>query len=333
LRRSIFVGLVDHHLSLIQVNTKLLLINHAQFARELFYQQVLRLFSNCYSFALVPAVNVYEMALLALEGNDLGEPEERISLANEVVNLLQSKQEMLEDYFGIRFKSIDNNQHTSTTDINSNSENRSPTLYLTHLPRLLDNHTPLLEYIPDFLLTLAYNVDWTNEKLCFQTIAQTIAAFYAQLPLLSNTKKETIPVLSSTNTSLGTTQSETKSHLRNDKNNTLLSNISNSSGTINNIDNNSNETNHPNIKNMENNGEINHQLLSSSITEFHAMNSSSSSETINDTPDSISLVWFVKQLLLPALRKGLTPPRKLITRHHIIQIACTEQLYKIFERC
>ena len=31
-------------------------------------------------------------------------------------------------------------------------------VFLTHLPRLADGHTPVLSYIPDFLLTLARRV-------------------------------------------------------------------------------------------------------------------------------------------------------------------------------
>jgi hypothetical protein len=27
------------------------------------------------------------------------------------------------------------------------------------------------------------------------------------------------------------------------------------------------------------------------------------------------------------------PPRKLGVDHHVVQVACTEQLYRIFERC
>ena len=47
LRRHNFVGVVDEDFSLIQFNTKLLLVRHNILVRELVYQEVLRSFSHC----------------------------------------------------------------------------------------------------------------------------------------------------------------------------------------------------------------------------------------------------------------------------------------------
>lgn len=46
-----------------------------------------------------------------------------------------------------------------------------------------------------------------------------------------------------------------------------------------------------------------------------------------------SLYATVEHVLFPALRRGFHPPRALADRHRTVQIACTEQLYRIFERC
>ena len=46
-----------------------------------------------------------------------------------------------------------------------------------------------------------------------------------------------------------------------------------------------------------------------------------------------SAFWIVDHVLFPALRQALVPPRRLARDHHVVQIAATEQLYRIFERC
>ena len=40
-----------------------------------------------------------------------------------------------------------------------------------------------------------------------------------------------------------------------------------------------------------------------------------------------------RNLLFPAIRDYLTAPQSLAKNNDIIQLACTQQLYKIFERC
>jgi hypothetical protein len=46
-----------------------------------------------------------------------------------------------------------------------------------------------------------------------------------------------------------------------------------------------------------------------------------------------SIHWHVAQVLLPGLKAGLVPPRKLAVGHHVVQVASAERLYSVFERC
>lgn len=303
MRRHVFVGVVDRHLSLLQFNTKLLLVNHAQMARELFYQQVLRLFSNARSFELQPHVDVAEVAMLALDANGLGEPGDREALAQEVAGLLASKADMLAEYFSIHFSisdtvlnaataegdvdmAVDGSASSPSSSAAGVSASTSPPqpvqrIMLTHLPRLVDGHTPLLIYLPDFILTLAYNVDWSAEKECFHTVAQAIAAFYAQLPSIPRS------VLAARGSAAAAEPSASSSA------------AASSSGT--------------------------------SVSEPAAALSTSEAEVHRSHPDGVYRI--VEQVLMPACRLGLTPPTKLARNHHVVQVACTEQLYRIFERC
>ena len=46
-----------------------------------------------------------------------------------------------------------------------------------------------------------------------------------------------------------------------------------------------------------------------------------------------SEAWTIQHVLLPAMRRSYEPPQAHGTNGAIVQVACTEQLYKIFERC
>ena len=43
--------------------------------------------------------------------------------------------------------------------------------------------------------------------------------------------------------------------------------------------------------------------------------------------------WTLQHVLLPAMRRSYEPPNAHASNGAVVQVACTEQLYKIFERC
>ena len=49
--------------------------------------------------------------------------------------------------------------------------------------------------------------------------------------------------------------------------------------------------------------------------------------------DACSEAWSIQHVLLPAIRKGYEPPSVQASNGTVVQVACTEMLYKIFERC
>ena len=50
---------------------------------------------------------------------------------------------------------------------------------LTGLPVLVEGHTPPTSRLPEFVLSLAHEVEWEEEKGCFRTVADALARFYA----------------------------------------------------------------------------------------------------------------------------------------------------------
>ncbi|KAI5649100.1 hypothetical protein M9H77_35105 [Catharanthus roseus] len=78
-------------------------------------------------------------------------------------DLLKQKSEMLEEYFSIHI------------DSNGN---------LSRLPVILDRYTIDMDRVPKFLLCLGNDVNWDDEKICFQTIVAALGNFYAMHPPL-----------------------------------------------------------------------------------------------------------------------------------------------------
>ncbi|KAL0927023.1 hypothetical protein M5K25_001175 [Dendrobium thyrsiflorum] len=166
-----YVGLADEIFALLQHNTHLYLVNVVNVSKELMYQQVIRRFGNFNAIQLSEPAPLLELLMIALKEEDLNSASDendafRKKISELNTDLLMKKAELLDEYFSIR---IDEQQN------------------LTRLPVVLDQHTPDMDHVPEFLLSLGNDVVWTSEKECFQTIAAAIGDFYAiQPPVLPN---------------------------------------------------------------------------------------------------------------------------------------------------
>uniref|UniRef100_A0A3B5L3N2 DNA mismatch repair protein MLH1 n=1 Tax=Xiphophorus couchianus TaxID=32473 RepID=A0A3B5L3N2_9TELE len=104
---------------------------------------------------------LYDLAMLALDSAESGWTEEdgpKEGLAQYIVDFLKKKAEMLGDYFSMEIDQEGN---------------------LTGLPMLLDKYTPIMEGLPLFILRLATEVNWDNEKECFRDFSKECSAFYS----------------------------------------------------------------------------------------------------------------------------------------------------------
>ncbi|CAE6128868.1 unnamed protein product [Arabidopsis arenosa] len=167
-RNCTYVGMADDVFALVQYNTHLYLANVVNLSKELMYQQTLRRFAHFNARQLSDPAPLSELILLALKEEDL-DPEtdknddlkERIAEMN--TELLKEKAEMLEEYFSVYI------------DSNGN---------LSRLPVILDQYTPDMDRVPEFLLCLGNDVEWEDEKSCFQGVSAAIGNFYAMHPPL-----------------------------------------------------------------------------------------------------------------------------------------------------
>lgn len=99
--------------------------------------------------------------MLALDSPESGWTEEdgpKEGLAEYIVEFLKKKTEMLADYFSLEIDEEGN---------------------LIGLPLLIDNYVPPLEGLPIFILRLATEVNWDEEKECFESLSKECAMFYS----------------------------------------------------------------------------------------------------------------------------------------------------------
>ncbi|XP_053189419.1 DNA mismatch repair protein Mlh1 [Scomber japonicus] len=161
LQNHSFVGCVNPQWTLIQHHTKLYLLNTSKLSQELFYQILIYDFGNFGVLRLSTPAPLYDLAMLALESEESGWTEEdgpKEGLAQYIVDFLKNKAEMLEDYFSMEIDQEGN---------------------LIGLPLLLDKYTPVMEGLPMFILRLATEVNWDNEKECFRDFSKECSVFYS----------------------------------------------------------------------------------------------------------------------------------------------------------
>ncbi|KAK9813170.1 hypothetical protein WJX72_010077 [[Myrmecia] bisecta] len=162
IRKHTYVGMADNTLGLLQHGTRLYLVDVAVLTRDMFYLQVLKRFEHYSSIRINPAVRVSELAELAVEAEQANgawndEDGSKEEVAALIEKLLVDKAAMLHEYFGIGVDSEG---------------------CLTSLPQLIDAYCPDLDRLPQFVMRMARDVDWDDEKACFRSIAQVLADFY-----------------------------------------------------------------------------------------------------------------------------------------------------------
>lgn len=163
-----YVGMADDVLVLLQHNTSLYLVNVVNLSKELMYQQVLRRFAHFNAIQLSEPAPLSELLMMALKDEDMdpGSSENddfKEKVAEMNTDLLKQKSEMLAEYFCIHIDQQGN---------------------LYRLPVILDQYTPNMDHVPEFMLCLGNDVDWDNETNCMQTISAALANFYAMHPPL-----------------------------------------------------------------------------------------------------------------------------------------------------
>lgn len=227
LKSSVYVGMISHHRSIIQCHDELVIIDHYELARCMFYQLALNRFqsgdaiifpSECY-IDIKHVVGIMLQVEESIHDSDYRQQlqqhirnnsidnigvkvsETNDDIAQQVTDCLWEKASMLREYFSIIIRKDDMHKNKSR-------------IVLCGLPLLLRGYEPSLHGIPLFLLRLATEVDWSNEKSCFHHICYELGSYYAQISTSSsdgegnmddnanNDNRSTFPLFDSTSSSL-----------------------------------------------------------------------------------------------------------------------------------
>ncbi|KAL3806421.1 hypothetical protein ACHAXA_002667 [Cyclostephanos tholiformis] len=198
LRGSTYVGAISRCRSLVQCGIDLIMINHRELAREMFYQIALLKFNRppmarlggggVDVLAVVGQMLQFEEDLNSSLASNGETPDDictvkvsktNADLARQASTCLAERSPMLEEYFGIKLEMI--------KVYNSRQKKQVESLRVTALPILLEGHSPQPHGLPLFLLRLATEVNWTEEQACFKGVCTELASFYSELPsTLSN---------------------------------------------------------------------------------------------------------------------------------------------------
>lgn len=162
-----FVGVASKSKALVQCENILYLCDTQELSRELFYQQSVRYFENFDSIEFEEPLSIYELALIGFDLNECGWEEadgSKQELAKQVEAILIDQRQMLSEYFSIT--------------INEEAE-------LASLPSIIPTHSPLMSSLPLFVIRMATEVNYEDEKHCFKTICEELASYYSRLSLTS----------------------------------------------------------------------------------------------------------------------------------------------------
>jgi DNA mismatch repair protein MLH1 len=158
----VYVGTVSSEHFLFSVKTSLYLGLAPAFLCEWVYQDILNHFATFPSYEIPGGVSLAPVLELALNNPDIGYSPNLHPPKSEVIakycQLLKSQSPMLSEYFSLHIE-----------------DGR-----LTRVPVLVNGLlTPLASALPEFMIKLAGNPDWTQEKECFQCIARLLAEWYS----------------------------------------------------------------------------------------------------------------------------------------------------------
>jgi hypothetical protein len=198
LRQAFFMGVLSHQRSLIQCGEQLVMINHLELAKELFYQLALARFGGAPMAKLSnEGIRLHTTIAQALQWEDdlvtkydggkkrgsntksvdlLEVNDTNHNLAKQATMCLLEHADMLEEYFSIRIEKTNSNVYSSENDRNTLNAT------LTGMPILLEGHCPEPHGLSIFLLRLATQVEWSEERPCFHAICKELGSYYAMLP-------------------------------------------------------------------------------------------------------------------------------------------------------
>uniref|UniRef100_A0A8R1DFV2 DNA_mis_repair domain-containing protein n=2 Tax=Caenorhabditis japonica TaxID=281687 RepID=A0A8R1DFV2_CAEJA len=172
-KTCIFVGSIDPQTILVQFGTSLYQIDFAAVLREFFYQISIFSFGNYGSYRLEedpPAIQELLELLGELSASDENYAAFEVFAGaekrKEAEAMLAEHAELLNDYFAIKLEWSDENLGEKK-------------LILTGIPSLVHYYVPQLEKLPFLIAELVLEVDYDDEKSCFESICRALGRLFS----------------------------------------------------------------------------------------------------------------------------------------------------------
>ena len=165
-----FVGIASRSKALVQCDTVLYLCDTRKLCQELFFQKTVANFENFELIEFDEPLPIRKLALIGFDMKECGYEDDdgdKEELAEQVQSMLIGQKELLREYFGI--------------SINSDGE-------LETLPSIIPSYHPLMSHLPLFIIRMATDVDYDDEKQCFKSICTELSTYYARVSLTATDK-------------------------------------------------------------------------------------------------------------------------------------------------
>ncbi|TPX39872.1 hypothetical protein SeLEV6574_g06939 [Synchytrium endobioticum] len=166
-RHHTFVGCIDEGRALFQYQTGLYMVNYQEASCELFYQLILRVFSNFGFIRLATPLRIFDLVMVGLDEEEkIGQVLDehgvsKVDVAKRIVKTLVDRRVMLLEYFSFK--------------VSEEGE-------LEALPALLKGYVPNFDKLPLFFVRCQSEVTWETEKECFETLSRELSLLYAVEP-------------------------------------------------------------------------------------------------------------------------------------------------------
>ncbi|KAL3090268.1 hypothetical protein niasHS_006720 [Heterodera schachtii] len=198
-REHYLIGFYDVHHALVQSGSNVFLIRTEPILHEFFYQLVIFSFGNIGSYALkLTSSDCCDSAgrplpireLLALylndneQRNENSESDDTEAQIKTLTKVLLEHKDLLWDFFSIQI-----------AEFPSEEDKGYPKPMLSALPCILEGYFPQMASIPALITHLARNVDYSDEVLCYSSIARALSDFFTPFVVENNFDEEDIKVM------------------------------------------------------------------------------------------------------------------------------------------
>ncbi|KAG4076543.1 hypothetical protein HA402_011359 [Bradysia odoriphaga] len=179
-----YVGCIDAERAIIQHETKMYLCNTKKLSEEIFYQILIFDFGNFGKIEYDPPLPLRDLIILALRQVQLElESDDNVMevMAESLLQTIMIKADALKSYYNLIIE--DGKLYSLPLLIGkANVEVSSPKVY-SNKPKFFvpEKHKPSLSFLPNYILSLASDVDLTDEENFYKTFSRKTAEYYSEI--------------------------------------------------------------------------------------------------------------------------------------------------------